>query len=436
MADERTTTSQLKPTAPGSPRRPGKWAEGATGLLRRWVEPLSLFFGWRLGLGLLAVWAGALLAPIARNGTAPYSPVNLGEWGDRLLGVWTRWDGEWFLYVAQVGYRPGEATTPFFPLYPVLLRVGATLLGGNYVLAGVLLSAAISLILFVLLYELVSFDFGKSLAERTTLYLAVFPTSFFLTACYSEGLFLALTLGAFLAARRYANWWVAGLLIGLAALTRNIGILLLLPLGWEWWRQFQGQEANVKLGRWRFDLRWREWQPLGTLAFIGLPLLLLGSWLVYNGIALGDPLNFISVQSNPVWNRRSAWPWETLGRAFELFWRDRPASSRDDPNQLDLVFWLFSAALFVASCYQCWRKQLPFAYLLYFAITLLLPLFSPAGKEPLLSFPRFALLGFPAFVVLACYGARWKVLHYTYLLSAALLLGLLLARFANWYWVA
>jgi hypothetical protein len=410
-------------------------------LAAAWREPLALFVGWRLGLGVLAFLAGILMPGLGRGGTAPYTPANLGPLDERLLGVWSHWDGEWFLYVAQVGYRPGEYTSPFFPLYPVLVRAMATILG-NYLLAGVLLSAILSLAVFVLMYLLVSHEVGESTGRRAALYLAIFPTSFFLAACYSESLFLALSLGAFLAARRYSNWWLAGLLVGLAALTRNLGILLLLPLGWEWLVQHRRSLVAPGPGKgWRIKLDWPGLQPLPTLAFILLPLAFIGSWLTFNAIALSDPINFMSVQNNPVWNRRSSLPWQTVAQAFDLFiskLSSLPAGTvyREDPNLLDLVFWLFLAVTFPVVAYQVWKKRLPLAYLIYFGMAWLLPLFSPAAKEPLLSYPRFALLVFPAFIGLAILGERWRFLHYIYLLGAALLLGLLFARFANWYWVA
>jgi hypothetical protein len=407
-----------------------------------WKEPLAIFVGWRLGLGALAFLAGILLPGLARGGTAPYTPANLGSFGERLLGVWSHWDGEWFLYVAQVGYRPGEFTSPFFPLYPVLVR-GLAVIFGNYLLAGVLLSAGLSLAVFVLMYLLVSHEAGERVGKRAALYLAVFPTSFFLAACYSESLFLALSLGAFLAVRRYSNWWLAGLLIGLAALTRNLGILLLLPLGWEWLVQHRQALVKPASGKgWRLELDRLNWQPLATLAFILLPLAFIGSWLLFNGLALADPLNFMTVQNNPVWNRHSSLPWQTVAHAFEIFINNFSAPAavgpvyREDPNLLDLLFWLFLAVTFLVVAFQVWKKRLAFAYLIYFGLAWLLPLFSPAAKEPLLSYPRFALLVFPAFIGLALLGERWRALHYIYLFGATLLLGLLFARFANWYWVA
>ena len=61
------------------------------------------------------------------------------------------------------------------------------------------------------------------------IYLAFFPTALFLQAVYSESLFLFLSLGAFALAerRRFAS---AGVVVGLAVLTRPTGIALVPPL--------------------------------------------------------------------------------------------------------------------------------------------------------------------------------------------------------------
>lgn len=431
------TAPPQTPAVSGWPRRGFAYSRR---LVTGWKEPLSLFVGWRMTLGALAFLAGTLLPGLARGGTAPYTPTGLGPLAERFWGVWSHWDGEWFLYVAQVGYRPGDYTSPFFPLYPILVRLLAMALG-NYLWAGVIISALASLGVFVLMYLLVSYEMGQGAGKRAALYLAVFPTSFFLAACYSESLFLTLCLGAFLAARKYSNWWLAGLLIGLASLTRNLGILLLVPLGWEWLVQHRSNLLSFEGKGWRLSIRRSAFQPLPTLAFLLLPVLFVGSWLVFQAVALSDPLNFMSAQNNPVWNRHSSWPWQTVARAFEFFFNNltlpgKVPTYREDPNLLDLLFWLFLAATFVLAAWQVWRRQLAGAYFIYFALAWVLPLFSPAAKEPLLSYPRFALIIFPAFFALARLTERRPALHYLYLIGAALLGGLLFARFANWYWVA
>ena len=440
-----------------------------------WAEPLGIFVGWRVALTLLGFLAPLLLPGVEHAGTAPRLALTPGSFYERLVGIWSHWDGEWFLHVAGVGYLPGEATSPFFPLYPLLVRLVSLPLLGNFLLAGVLVNLVASGLVFVLLYQLVKGDAGAEVARRSSLYLAIFPTSFFLAACYSESVFLALTLAAFVAARHWKNWWLAGLFVALAALSRNIGILLLVPLGWESMRDLRFTPLRVlaiydlRLGnRGRGEVQEiapdkgsgllreddqleprssivnRGLTPKGGKSqivnslFVGLPLLAFGAWLGFQAVVLGDALNFVSVQNTPVWNRHRAWPWEGVLRAFDLLGRTLAGAKlyRDDPNTLDLLFWLSMALSFLLVAYQTARRRLPLSYLLYFAIAFLLPLTSPANKEPLLSFPRFALIGWPAFVALAQIGLRRPWLHYAYLFTAALLLGLLFARFANWLWVA
>ena len=67
---------------------------------------------------------------------------------------------------------------------------------------------------------------GRAVARRSVLYLALFPTSFFLGAVYGESLFLALAVGTFALAERGRLGWAA-ITAGLALLTRAQGVALL-----------------------------------------------------------------------------------------------------------------------------------------------------------------------------------------------------------------
>ncbi len=402
-----------------------------------WVEPLGLFAGWRLALLLLSFAALYLMPGFDHAGTAPRIALTTGTFYERVFGIWSHWDGEWFLHIAQAGYVPGEATSPFFPLYPMLVKLVAVFTFGNYLVAGGLVSLLAGLVVFIFLYQLSCFDSGSQVASRTVFYLAAFPTSFFLAACYSESVFLAATLGAFLAARKYSNWSLAGVALALAVLSRNMGILLFLPLGWEWLSQHRTNFLSLQTGRLRLQFQWRPLFQWGTVVFVLLPLAAYGGWLIFNALTLGDPLNFVSVQSLPLWNRHPAWPWDSIGRAFQAVTRPRTGPAfREDPNIIDLAFWLLMLPLGFLAVYQTWRKALPGSYLLYLLVSLILPLASPAAKEPLLSYPRFALLGWPVLLALAQFTHRRSWLHYTYLLGAIMVGGLLFVRFANWFWVA
>ena len=81
----------------------------------------------------------------------------------------------------------------------------------------------------MLLERLAEERLGGDGARRAVLYLALFPTALFLQAVYSESLFLFLCLGAFVLAERGRIAW-AGVVVGLALLTRPTAIALVPPL--------------------------------------------------------------------------------------------------------------------------------------------------------------------------------------------------------------
>ena len=153
---------------------------------------------------------------------------------------WERQDAIWYERIAVQGYAP-DGTTAYFPLLPLLMRVAQPLTGGNIAWAGLLVAALAAIAAFALLYRLATRDTDPLTAGRTVAYLALFPTAFFLLSAYTESLFLALTLGAFWAARQ-RRWPLVILCAALAGLTRVQGALLGLPLaieylaatGWRW----------------------------------------------------------------------------------------------------------------------------------------------------------------------------------------------------------
>jgi Gpi18-like mannosyltransferase len=75
--------------------------------------------------------------------------------------------------------------------------------------------------------------FGAPVARASTLALAFFPTPFFFGAVYTEALFLALAARSLWALHVRGNLALAALLCGLVTATRDVGILLLIPLGDE-----------------------------------------------------------------------------------------------------------------------------------------------------------------------------------------------------------
>jgi hypothetical protein len=68
-------------------------------------------------------------------------------------------------------------------------------------------------------------------------------------------------------------------------------------------------------------------------------------------------------------------------------------------------------------------------------LSLAIPLSYPSERWPLLSLPRFGLVVFPLFMALATIGGRPRV-HVAIVSVSSIFLGVAVAQWAVWQWVA
>ena len=383
----------------------------------------------------LAIWAAAVLAFLTLEGrvhpqSARFDDPSLSHDLGAVTDVWSRWDSVWFLRIAEHGYgqaSPAGAGPAFFPLYPLLVRGLGWMLGGHYVLAGILVSLAATLVAFLLFHRLAEERLGVDGARRSLLYLALFPMTFFLLAVYSEALFLALVLAAFVLAERgrWAGAWVA---TGLAVVTRLTGVALVPALLVVAWRR--GERSHAL----------RSFPIVPALAAL-YPLAL---WRL-----VGDPLAFAHAQR--LWHRhlspagpfggiweglRAAWAGvEQLGSGSHThrYW---PGVANMDPMRVAVVNLasFVCLVLFASLAVVAWRR-FGAAYGAFSLASLALPLATPSTQWPLQSYPRLGLVVFPVFLALGALGGRPR-LHTAIVSISALLLGVALTQWVLWEWVA
>jgi Gpi18-like mannosyltransferase len=256
---------------------------------------------------LLFAWGLVMVALVSDR------PIDIGQ----VFGIWNRWDAPHYLDVALFGYTaydPGnlpmysklgdlDLFIVFHPLFPWATAVGLAFL--PELVAPIMVSAVASVAAVLLLYRLVAREFGERIGKRAAVFMLIFPTAYFLHIGYTESLFLALVLGSFLAART-DRWWLAGLLGGLAALTRVNGLILIPALAAEAWLQ------------WARDRRWRAaWAGIGLVA-VGF-----GGYLLVNYAVYGNPFEFLRIQ-NEHWFKSLAWPWDGIGGVFGWLENDDP----------------------------------------------------------------------------------------------------------------
>jgi Mannosyltransferase (PIG-V) len=415
----------------------------ARGSLRAAVATLGWHEAWSaLWTSRLAVWAAGIVGLLWFGrvaGTEQFDPRGLttahGPLADLLLAPAARWDAVWYATIAQDGYPdPSDnAKAAFFPLYPVLMRAVGWIVGSP-LLAGVLLSLACFLVALALLHRLVTIELGHDDARGTLLLVAFFPAAFFFSAVYAESLFLALTVGALLAARQ-GRWAWAGVVGGLAAATRNGGLLLLVPLALLLLygpRADRLAQAGADRAGWRARLRPRH--RLGREAlWLALVPAGLGAYLLYAGLVLDDALAPFHAQA--LWLREFA-PLGAVPTGARAAWDGLRSLVQDGgtPAAAQDVL-LFAFLLFALAALAGALRRLPAAYGAYAAVALAMALSYPVEAQPLMSLPRYLAVLFPLHMWLARWSRERGRLERV-VAASAVLLGLLTAQFARWGFVA
>jgi hypothetical protein len=350
-----------------------------------------------------------------------------------------RSDSIWFYGVAREGYTgsaPDSRLTPaFLPLYPLLMRGVGAVAGCEFFAAGVWVSGLSLVAAAWLLANYAGEREGLPMWAAVVTLLA-FPSAYVLCAVYSETLFLALALAAFLLARseRYSLAVVASFLAGL---TRIHGLALvpaLAVLGCENLRRrrlarnagplapgvgAEKDESDVhpqtSAGAHREPSHWIVFLPaVGALT----AYLAIGA---YFWIALGDPLAYFKAKRDG-WAQVVVAPWQTLETAVEQL--DLALDCRDLGTiytALELpCFYLIVVSLGDLCARRRWSEA---TYVLCAAAM-------SVCSGSLVGLPRFTLVMFPVFVVLARL-RRWPVLWGLYLTAGAVLQGCLLVNYVR-----
>ncbi len=147
------------------------------------------------------------------------------------LEVWNEWDAQSYLWIANNGYfSPDEGwiRIVFYPLYPFAVWL-LKFVFVNDIIAGLAASWGCLCGACVFLYKLVLLDSCHKTAFRAVKFLLIFPCTVFLGAPYTESMFLLFSFGCLYYAR--INKFVpACVMAGLAAMSRNMGLLLAIPV--------------------------------------------------------------------------------------------------------------------------------------------------------------------------------------------------------------
>ena len=153
-----------------------------------------------------------------------------------LLGGFRRWDGIYFIHIAEYSYTY-ENTIAFFPLFPFIvgkLTELIALFSDPYILrrnVALTVAVVVNFIIFVktakIFYHLGVFVLkDKNLAYKAAILFCINPASIFFSATYSEAMYTYILFSGMLYACR-GQHLIASTLFGLSSAARSNGVVAL-----------------------------------------------------------------------------------------------------------------------------------------------------------------------------------------------------------------
>jgi hypothetical protein len=297
------------------------------------------------------------------------------------LDIWGVWDSYWYINIAEGGYSAEVGTSfsetqanyAFFPLYPMLMRLIGTVMGENYFIAGIIISNVCLIIACYLLYRLVQLKFDRENALQSVKFLLVSPTAFILSGVFTESLYLMLAILCFYLAEK-KQWLLVGIAGFFLALTRSVGVLIVVPMLYEYLKSNDFQAKKI-----RYDILFLLLIPLGLSLFA-----------IYNFHLTGNFFAFSNIQS--AWNRSLSDPLSAIVNGL------RKGFLQPNVRTLFKIKALLESTFSIAALgLLCiFFRKIPVSYWIFGIYSIVVPLL--AGID---SMPRFILPIFPLYILLA-----------------------------------
>jgi hypothetical protein len=339
------------------------------------VHEIKLF----LLISGIAIGSRLMLYFVAYLGAVIIAQVE-GSFFKTFEGIWNQWDSGMYIFIAKNWYvtvTDKKLLIVFFPFYPILMKLFNVVLK-NYFMSGIVISNLALCFSTYYFYKLVRFDFNKYVSFNAVKYLLIFPFSFFLGACFSDGLFLALSIITFYYIRKQ-KWLLVGIFGFFATLTRNFGILLLIPAVIEYLSS-RSNYNPVNL--------WRMIRHGIFILFIPFGY---GVYLLINKLVTGSWTTFMKYQAE-YWSHTLAF-FPEIGMNIEY------AIGPDWSFEDKLAIWIPQALLAILVAFLIYYaiKKIRYSYIIYMFVYLALCL----STTWLISGARYSLGIFPMYLTLA-----------------------------------
>lgn len=304
------------------------------------------------------------------------------------FGIWKQTDSFHYLQIAEEWYASDASLDRivqlvFLPGYPLAIRL-LTMLTGNYLVSGMLISGLSFAGAGTMLYRLARLDMNHRDSIRAVKFLCILPPAFFFASPMSESLFLLLSVSCMFYARK-KKWLFAGILGGLAAFTRSLGIVLLAPLCFEWVIDLIGNLPKSKK---------QLLKRIGSAAALLLVPLGFGVYCLINYEVSGNPLQFLIYQREH-WHQSMNFFFNTA--AYQTNYLIDSFLNQNFTYAMGLwvpsLFCTFASLITMIAAVKRLRPSYTAYFIGYFVVAI--------GATWLLSAPRYLLTLFPLPLALA-----------------------------------
>lgn len=230
--------------------------------------------------------------------------------GRTMSDILTTWDIGWYLELINSGYHAfptrhvaGDAANwAFFPLFPLIAKTLSSVSGFGGLLSGYIVANVSFGIAIIILFKFCMLKFDEATSRFIVIAMSLAPFTLYYSVPYTESLY-----NLFLVATVYTavsgRWLLAGIFAAALSATRNIGVMIVIPLlvialqqfGWK-------QLCTIKPGT-------EKAVTALLLAPLGLFL-----YMLYLHMYVGDAFAFIHIQL--AWDRIVGNPVTVFANAF------------------------------------------------------------------------------------------------------------------------
>lgn len=155
------------------------------------------------------------------------------------ISIITSFDGNSYISIAKNGYIT-EKLCAFFPLYPLLIRLLNTIIH-SYEISGFIISNICSFMSLIIINKIIEKD-----NLHNNMIFIFSPILIYSMIVYTESIFMFLTLLGYYLYKK-EKYILSGIVIGLAILTRNSGIILWGAIGIDMlYRLFKKKDIKLK----------------------------------------------------------------------------------------------------------------------------------------------------------------------------------------------